>query len=102
MVPIQRNSPSSTACLARLGGRRTGVLSPSTTARANSEIYLLEVSGGPPHLFPTVSGADNTVPSWSHDGKWLFFSSNSGDGPTQVWKVPYPDGGPAVQVTMNG
>jgi Tol biopolymer transport system component len=68
----------------------------------HSEIYLVEVSGGPPHLLRTIPGADNTVPSWSHDGKWLYFSSNRGNGPTQVWKVPYPAGDTPVQLTKNG
>jgi Tol biopolymer transport system component len=68
----------------------------------HSEIYLVEVSGGPPHILSTVRGADNTVPSWFRDGKWLYFSSNRGNEPTQVWKVPYPAGGAAVQLTKNG
>jgi Tol biopolymer transport system component len=68
----------------------------------HSEIYLVEVSGGPPHILPTVPGADNTVPSWSRDGKWLYFSSNRGNETTQVWKVPYPAGAAAVQLTKNG
>lgn len=68
----------------------------------HSEIYLVEVSGGPPHILSTVRGADNTVPSWSRDGEWLYFSSNRGNERTQVWKVPYPAGGAAVQLTKNG
>jgi Tol biopolymer transport system component len=39
----------------------------------HGEIYLVEVSRSPPHILHTVPGADNTVPSWSHDGKWLYF-----------------------------
>lgn len=68
----------------------------------HSEIYVAEASGGPPHILPTIPGGDNTVPSWSRDGKWLYFASNRGDGPTQVWKVPYPAGGTPVQLTKTG
>jgi Tol biopolymer transport system component/DNA-binding winged helix-turn-helix (wHTH) protein len=68
----------------------------------HSEIYLAEVSGGPPRILPTVRGADNTVPSWSRDGNWVYFSSNRGNESTQVWKVPYPAGDAAVQLTKNG
>ncbi len=49
-----------------------------------------------------VSGtqADNLVPYWSHDGKWIYFSSNR-TGRFEVFKVP-PEGGSEIQVTQNG
>jgi Tol biopolymer transport system component len=40
------------------------------------------------------------VPSWSRDGKWVYFGSNH-SGQDQVWKVP-AEGGPPVQVTQHG
>jgi Tol biopolymer transport system component len=40
------------------------------------------------------------VPSWSRDGRWVYFASNRG-GSWQVWKKPI-DGGPARQLTRNG
>ena len=68
----------------------------------HSEIYLAERAGGPAHLFPTVPGADNTEPNFSQDGKWLYFSSNSGNESTQVWKAPYPSGKALLKLTTNG
>ena len=68
----------------------------------HSEIYVVEVPGGAPHVFPTIRGADNTEPNFSHDGKWLYFSSNRGNETTQLWKAPYPSGGALVQLTKNG
>ena len=68
----------------------------------HSEIYLVEVPGGAPHIFPTIPEADNTEPNFSYDGKWLYFSSNRGNESTQVWKAPYPSGGAPVQLTKNG
>ena len=42
----------------------------------------------------------DVVPSWSHDGRWIYFiSDRSGDW--QMWKMP-SNGGAAVQVTHNG
>jgi Tol biopolymer transport system component len=70
--------------------------------KERSEIYLGDPSGGVPHIFPTISGADNTEPSFSRDGKWLYFSSNPGSAITQVWKAPFPSGGSPVQLTKNG
>lgn len=67
----------------------------------HSEIYLVEVPGGVPHLLPTISGADNLSPSWSHDGKWLYFASKHGSDPFQIWKVAM-QGGVRVQLTQHG
>jgi Tol biopolymer transport system component len=40
------------------------------------------------------------IPSWSMDGKWVYFVSNV-DGRSQIWKAP-SSGGDAVQVTRKG
>jgi Tol biopolymer transport system component/DNA-binding winged helix-turn-helix (wHTH) protein len=66
-----------------------------------SEIYVVEVPGGEPHLVPTIPGSDNLSPSWSRDGKWLYFASKRGDEPFQIWKMLFPGGSP-VQLTRNG
>jgi Tol biopolymer transport system component len=67
----------------------------------HSEIYVVDVPGGVPHLVPTRPGADNLTPSWSRDGKWIYFTSKQGDGPFQLWKVPSKGGAP-VQITRTG
>jgi len=67
----------------------------------HSEIYVVEVPGGIPHLLPTIPGADNLSPSWSRDGKWLYFASKRGTEAFQIWKLPM-QGGTAVQITRHG
>jgi Tol biopolymer transport system component/DNA-binding winged helix-turn-helix (wHTH) protein len=66
-----------------------------------SEIYMVEVPGGVPHLVPTIPGTDNLSPSWSRDGKWLYFASKPGADPFQIWKMPV-QGRTPVRLTKNG
>ena len=69
--------------------------------KERSEIYVVEVPGGLPHLLPTIAGADNLSPSWSRDGRWIYFASKRGTEPFQVWKTPAQGGSPS-RITSNG
>jgi Tol biopolymer transport system component len=71
------------------------------TATEHSEIYVVDVAGGRPRPLPTLPGADNVAPSWSRDGKWIYFTSDYKNGLFDLWKVPLPNGSP-VRVTNNG
>jgi dipeptidyl aminopeptidase/acylaminoacyl peptidase len=64
-------------------------------------VYVVDVNGGLPRQIPTIPGADNLAPSWSRDGRWLYFSSKRGRQPFQLWKVLAAGGAP-VQVTNSG
>ena len=44
-----------------------------------------------------IDDFDNSVPSWSADGKWVYYTSKHGDS-IQIWKTP-SSGGQPVQVT---
>jgi Tol biopolymer transport system component/DNA-binding winged helix-turn-helix (wHTH) protein len=48
----------------------------------------------------TTEVSNDSVPSWSRDGKWIYFSSDR-SGDQQLWKVSV-DGGHALQVTKGG
>jgi len=69
--------------------------------KEHSEVYLLEVGAGVPRLLVTLPGADNGGPSWSRDGKWLYFYSDRG-GSVQLWKTQLDGGGSPIQVTRSG
>jgi Tol biopolymer transport system component len=71
------------------GGTQTGHLS----------IFLIPSSGGTPKPL-TDDSAEDTKASWSHDGRWVYFSSNR-TGRYQVWKIAV-NGGTPVQVTRQG
>jgi Tol biopolymer transport system component/DNA-binding winged helix-turn-helix (wHTH) protein len=66
-----------------------------------AEIYVVDVSGGAPQMVSTIHGADNLAPSWSRDGKWIYFASKRGGERFQLWKVPFAGGSP-VQMTRFG
>lgn len=67
----------------------------------HSEIYVVEVPGGVPRLLPTIPGSDNLSPSWSHDGKSIYFASKRGGEAFQIWKMPFAGGAPK-QLTKRG
>jgi Tol biopolymer transport system component len=64
-----------------------------------ADIYVMSARGGAPVRI-TNHPADDVVPSWSHDGRFIYFASVR-SGNYQTWKVS-PDGGEPVQVTQQG
>ena len=48
----------------------------------------------------TTDPSGNAIPSYSRDGKWLYFAS-SRTGRDEIWKMP-SEGGVEVQVTRKG
>ncbi len=66
----------------------------------HSEIFLVDAAGGAPRPF-TDDVWQNVMPSWSRDGRFIYFSSTRGGGPLRIWKKPL-DGGSPVQITHSG
>ncbi len=67
--------------------------------RTGTKIYKIKLGTGAPQLL-TGDEFENRCPSWSRDGKWIYFAS-SRTNRYEVWKIP-ADGGPAVQMTKQG
>jgi len=69
---------------------------------ARSGIYVVSAEGGPVRTI-VQNDTNNSVPSWSRDGKYIYFASNRGNNweGDQVWKIPFA-GGDAIQVTHHG
>lgn len=63
------------------------------------DVWVVEASGGSPRQL-TNGPADNAIPSWSRDGRWIYFASKR-SGRFEVWRVP-AQGGTAEQITRNG
>jgi Tol biopolymer transport system component len=69
------------------------------TEGGRGDIYIIPVRGGAPRPL-TNDPADDLVPTWSRDGRSIYFASTR-TGVYQIWKVS-PQGGEPVQVTKNG
>jgi Tol biopolymer transport system component len=63
------------------------------------DVWRVEAAGGSPQRLTDGRG-DNQIPSWSRDGKHVYFASNR-TGRSEVWCVP-AGGGAARQVTFRG
>jgi Tol biopolymer transport system component len=64
----------------------------------NPDVYVISADGGLPRRL-TNDATQEVVPSWSRDGKWIYFTSNR-SGRFEIWKMP-AQGGLATQVTKN-
>ena len=65
----------------------------------NWNLYRVPADGGP--VKPLMSDAfNNTRPSWSLDGRWIYFASDR-TGDWQIWKMPSAGGKPE-QITRGG
>src|SRR5581483_7680609 len=62
-------------------------------------IKVVEANGGQPRQL-TSGPFNNHVPNWSHDGKWIYFTSDR-TGRPEIWREP-ATGGTAEQVTRSG
>jgi Tol biopolymer transport system component/DNA-binding winged helix-turn-helix (wHTH) protein len=63
------------------------------------DIFLLEIEGRFVRRMTTDNAVD-TMPSWSRDGRWLYFASDR-SGMFEIWKMPSAGGG-ARQLTRQG
>jgi Tol biopolymer transport system component len=67
--------------------------------KGNPDIYVVRALGGLPRRI-TSDPAEDVLPSFSHDGRYIYFSSNR-SGRFEIWKVSHA-GGDAEQVTRQG
>ena len=63
------------------------------------DVYRLEVEGRFVKRLTTDNAVDS-MPTWSRDGRWLYFASDR-SGTYEIWKMP-SGGGEARQVTRGG
>jgi Tol biopolymer transport system component len=70
-----------------------------SNAAGKWDVYVMPSQGGKPVRF--AGGAASSIrPSWSHDGRWIYYCASQNSGP-QIWKKPAA-GGPEIQITRHG
>jgi Tol biopolymer transport system component len=62
-----------------------------------ANVYVIDANGGVPRKLETGTRM-NSLPSWSHDGRWIYFASGSTHSNLTLWRVG-ASGGHAVQLT---
>ena len=65
-------------------------------AGGEANIYIVDPHGGVPRKLE-IDIRGNSIPSWSHDGQWIYFVNGDDAQRPTIWKVP-SKGGHAVQV----
>jgi Tol biopolymer transport system component len=65
-------------------GRR--IVFDSLTTDYHFHVWMIDADGGIPRRLTTQAG-DESVPTWSHDGRWIYFSADEGTG-RDIWRVP--------------
>ncbi|HKC12129.1 MAG TPA: protein kinase [Vicinamibacteria bacterium] len=54
------------------------------------DIWTIDADGGSPRRM-TLDPGNNNMPSWSHDGHWIYFRSDRA-GAGEVWRIPATSG----------
>jgi Tol biopolymer transport system component len=67
-------------------------------ANGQGDIYIISAEGGSARRL-TNGPYDSYTPSWSRDGRWLYYTSSEPGSP--IWKLS-PDGGIPVQIAKQG
>ncbi|HEX8726452.1 MAG TPA: protein kinase [Gemmatimonadaceae bacterium] len=90
--------------LAGLGGLdlspdgREVAVSLSDSASGGSNIYVVDLGGGPPTRL-TFTGTANVRPEWSPDGRRVMYVSDAGGSELRLWAQPATGGGAATLLT---
>jgi len=66
----------------------------SAAADGSFHIWMIDTDGGTPRRL-TTQGGDEHVPTWSHDGRWVYFSHYRDQGiGRDIWRVSASGGAP--------
>jgi len=77
-----------------------GLIAFDARPEGRSEIFVIDSAGGKPRAL-TEGPKDSVVPSFSRDGKWIYFSSNANGG-WDLYKMPVDGSAKPSQLTTAG
>jgi Tol biopolymer transport system component len=64
-------------------------------------VWIMELNGGLPKRITNGLG-NQSAPSWSRDGRWIYFQQDQGrETPADSWRIP-ASGGPLERMTRGG
>jgi len=66
----------------------------------NSDVYVVRSDGGSAHRLTSEPSTDG-IPSWSADGRWIYFASTRAGISPDVWRTS-ANGGEATRMTRTG
>lgn len=72
----------------------------SHTSAGNADIYTITPEGSGRRQLTSDPSSEHT-PSWSRDGRWVYFSSNR-SGAFEIWKTRLDDPGRLLKLTRGG
>jgi serine/threonine protein kinase/Tol biopolymer transport system component len=64
-----------------------------------ANIYIVDPNGGSPRKL-NIDVHGNNLPSWSHDGRWIYFVNGEDARVPAIWKVP-SEGGHAIRIAAS-
>src|ERR1019366_1073702 len=64
-----------------------------------ANIYIVDPNGGSPRKL-NIDVHGNNLPSWSHDGRWIYFVNGEDAHAPAIWKVP-SEGGHAIRIAAS-
>jgi len=65
----------------------------------HADVYILDLVERVPRKLNSGNG-EASVPSWSNDGKWIYFAAGGGEGGDRIYRVP-SDGGQAIAISVS-
>ena len=93
------HGPNQFQCSPRWAPDGHSIVFDSTPKDGQSHLWTIDSDGGAPRQI-TRSAGNHTMPSWSSDGRWIYFSTERENG-RNIWRVNARDGA-EQQITQTG